>query len=48
MPMLTVSLVLALAAFVCTVVAAMGRCPLWVAVLLLSLAELLRHLPLGR
>jgi hypothetical protein len=48
--MLTILLVLALAAFVCTVLAGMGigRVPLWVAVLLLSLIELLRVLPLGK
>lgn len=47
--MLTVQLLLGLAALVCTLVhAAMGRCPLWVAVLLLSIIELLRAVPLGR
>lgn len=47
--MLTVFLVLALAAFVCTVMAAAGwPPPLWVAVLLLTVIELLRALPLGR
>ena len=46
--MLTVMLLLALAAFVCTIVAALGKWPLWVAVILLVLMELLRALPLGR
>ena len=46
--MLTVMLLLALAAFVCTIVAALGKCPLWVAVILLVLMELLRALPPGR
>jgi hypothetical protein len=46
---LTVVVILAVAAFVCTVAsAAWGRVPLWVAVLLLSLIELLRALPLGK
>lgn len=40
---------LALAAFILTLLSAAGyRPPLWVAVLLLSLIELLRLLPLGR
>jgi ABC-type phosphate/phosphonate transport system permease subunit len=47
--MLTVFLLLALAAFVCTVLAAANYPPpLWVAVLMLTLIELLRALPLGR
>jgi hypothetical protein len=46
---LTVVVILAVAAFVCTVAsAAWGRVPLWVAVLLLSLIELLRAFPLGK
>lgn len=46
--MLTVMLLLAIAAFVCTIAsAAWGRVPLWVAVVLLCLMELLRALPLG-
>lgn len=44
--MLTVALLLALAAFVVTVGAAMNRAPLWVAVILLAIAELLHVLPL--
>jgi hypothetical protein len=41
--MLTVFVLLALAAFICTVASvAWGRVPLWVAVLLLSVIELLR------
>ena len=43
--MLTVSLFLALAAAVTTVVAAMGKCPLWVSVILLALFALLQVLP---
>jgi hypothetical protein len=47
--MLTVMLLLAVAAFACTVASAAGyRPPLWVAVLLLCVLELLRALPLGR
>jgi hypothetical protein len=47
--MLTVLLLLALAAFICTVASAAGyQPPLWVAVLLLVVIELLRALPLGR
>ena len=46
--MFTVLVVLALAAFVIGIVHAMGKCPLWPAVLVLSVAELLRALPLGR
>jgi hypothetical protein len=45
--MLTVLLLLAVAAFVCTIASAMNKCPLWVAVMLLCLIELLRQLPLG-
>lgn len=46
--MLTVFILLAVAAFVVAIVHAMGKCPLWPAVLLLAVAELLRALPLGR
>ena len=46
--MITVLLILAIAAFVMTVGTAMGKVPLWIAVLLLSLLELLRALPLGK
>jgi len=46
--MITVFLILALAAFVVTIVSAMGRCPLWPAVLILTVIELMRALPLGR
>lgn len=43
--MLSVTVLLLLAAFVVTVVAAMGKCPLWIAVLLLCVTELLGVLP---
>ena len=46
--MLTVLVLLAVAAFIISIVAAVNRCPLWPAVLLLAVAELLRALPLGR
>lgn len=45
---ITVLLLLILAAFIVTIVAAMGKCPLWVAVLLLCVIELIRELPIGR
>ena len=44
--MLTVTLLLLLAAFVAAVVSAIGKCPLWVAVILVVVALLLRELPL--
>ena len=46
--MLTILILLGVAAFLVTIVASLGRAPLWVAVLLLAIAELLRALPLGR
>ncbi len=44
---LTVYLLLALAAFGCTIASALGKCPPWVPLLLLCVIELLRCLPLG-
>lgn len=46
--MLSVLGFLVLAAFIATIVHAIGKCPLWIAVLLLCVIELLRILPLGR
>lgn len=46
--MVTVLMFLLVAAFVCTIASAAGYCPLWVPVLLLTLIELLRALPLGK
>ena len=47
--MLTVFLLLALGAFMCTLASATwGRVPLWVGVLLITIIELLRALPMGR
>jgi hypothetical protein len=44
--MLTVTMLLLLAAFVCTVLSALGKAPLWVAVVFLCVLELVEHLPL--
>jgi hypothetical protein len=46
--MFTVLMILFLSAFICTIASAIGKCPLWVPVLLLCVAGLLQHLPLGR
>ena len=46
--MLSVIGFLVIAAFIATIVSAIGRCPLWIAVLLICVVELLRILPLGR
>lgn len=44
--MLSISLLLGLAAFVVTIASALGRAPLWVAVLLLSVLALLQVVPI--
>jgi hypothetical protein len=44
--MFTVIGFLVIAAFIATIVSAIGKCPLWVAVLLLCVVELIRILPL--
>lgn len=44
--MLTVTMLLVLAAFVCTIASAIGKCPLWVAVLLLCVVHLVALMPL--
>lgn len=48
--MVTVFILLAVSAFVVTILSTLNppRAPLWIAVLLLTLIELLRALPLGR
>ena len=46
--MLTIFLILAVIALVCTISAILNKAPLYVAVLILVLMELLRALPLGR
>jgi hypothetical protein len=43
---MTVTLFIVLAAFICAVVSAIGRCPLWVSVILLCIAEMIRVIPL--
>lgn len=45
--MLTVMLIVVVAAFITAVAAAIGHCPLWVSVILLCVAELLQVLPKG-
>jgi hypothetical protein len=42
---LTVTALFVLAAFVSTVIAAMGKCPLWVAVLFIVVVQMLMVLP---
>jgi hypothetical protein len=44
--MLTVMLLLALSALVLTIVHAMGKAPIWAAVLILCVIELVRDVPL--
>ena len=46
--LITVFMILAIGAFVLTLLAAINRVPLWIAVVILCLIELLRALPLGR
>jgi hypothetical protein len=46
--MLTVTIVLVAAAFLVTIISAFQPVPLWIAVLLLCIVELLRVLPIGR
>jgi len=45
--MITISLVLVAVAFLITVLASIGKAPLWIAVMLLVLVELLRLIPVG-
>lgn len=44
--MLTIALLLGLAAFVVTIASAMNKAPLWIGVLLLSIALLLQSIPI--
>lgn len=44
---MTIILLLGVAAFICAVLFAAGKCPVWVATVLLSLALMLQALPLG-
>lgn len=43
--MFTVTVLVLVSAFVCTIASALGKCPLWIPVLLLCVAGLLAHLP---
>ena len=43
--LMTVTALLVLAAFICTIASAMGHAPLWVSVMLLCLIEMLRIWP---
>ena len=43
--MLTVTCVLVGAAFIVTILSAIGKAPLWVAVLLMVIVEMLRFMP---
>lgn len=43
--MLTVTFLLVAAAFLCAIISAAGKCPLWVSVVLLTIVELLQILP---
>ncbi len=45
---MTVVLILLVASFVLAAVSAMGKCPLWISVILLCLIELIEHMPLGK
>ena len=42
---MTVSLLLLLAAGICTIASSLGKCPLWVPVLLLVVVGLLERIP---
>jgi hypothetical protein len=46
--MLTVIIIVLLGAFVTCIASAMGKCPLWIPVVLLCIVGLLEHLPLGK
>jgi hypothetical protein len=44
--MLSIVCILAIAGFVSTIIAVMGKCPLWVPVLFISIVQVLQCLPL--
>jgi hypothetical protein len=44
--MMTVTVILALAALIISILSAIGKAPLWVAVILLAIIALLEHIPL--
>lgn len=46
--MITVIALLVIVAFIVAILSAIGKAPLWVAVLLLCVVELLRIAPIGR
>jgi len=46
--MLTVIMIVLLGAAVTAIASAMGRCPLWVSVMLLCVLELIVHFPVGK
>lgn len=46
--MITVIAILVVSALIVTILAGIGKAPLWVAVLLIAIVEALRILPLGR
>ena len=41
-------LIIAVTAFITTIMSALNKAPLWIAVLLLCIIEMLRAIPLGR
>lgn len=46
--MITVFLILAIAAFLVPILSALNKAPLWIAVVLLCVIELIRSSPVGR
>jgi len=44
--MLSVTLLLVFAAFICTIASALGKCPLWIAMILVVLVQLLSVAPI--
>lgn len=42
---MTVSFLLVIAAFICTIASALGRCPAWVPIVLICLVQMLALLP---
>lgn len=44
--MLTVTLLLVVAAFICTIALALGKCPAWVPILLIVVVQLLAVMPI--
>lgn len=45
MNVVTVAFVLVIAAFLCTIASAAGKCPVWVGLLLMTIEGLLRLIP---